>query len=184
MKLIPSRDDLKLLDKRDFDQLYSILCESFPSDELRSRQEHLKLLDHPCYQVWAHYSGQELQGFLTVWNLETVAFVEHFAVKSTCRNSGLGSKMLQVLSQKLGKQLCLEAELPETDIAKRRLGFYRRNGFFVNEFSYLQPALEAGKSPVPLYILTTEAPLTEESFIKLKAEIYKIVYDGKNCGRA
>ena len=169
-------------DKRDFDQLYEILKESFPADELRSRQEHQELLDHPGYQVWAHYSGQELQGFLTVWDLDTVAFIEHFAVKSNCRNGGLGSRMLQALSQKMGKRLCLEAELPETDLAKRRLEFYRRNGFAVNTYPYLQPALEEGKCPVPLYILTTDGGINEEEFEKLVDQIYKAVYKGKTCG--
>ena len=173
---------LTLFNKANFTQFYNILTESFPPDEIRSEQEHLELLDRPEYTVWAVYDQQELQGFLTVWDLGDTAFIEHFAVRSDRRNSGLGSKMLKALSQKLGKQLCLEAELPETDMARRRLGFYCRNGFFVNHYPYLQPALEEGKNPVPLHILTTEAPLTEETFIKLKAKIYKSVYDGKNCG--
>lgn len=141
------------------------------------------LLDHPVYQVWASYEKQQLQGFLTVWDLDEVAFIEHFAVRSSCRNSGLGSRMLQELSEKLGKQLCLEAELPETDMAKRRLSFYCRNGFFVNTYPYLQPALEEGKSPVPLYILTTESQLTEGDFKKLVDQVYAFVYKDKKCGR-
>ena len=175
---------LTLFNKHDFTQFYNILLDSFPPDELRSRQEHLELLEEPEYAVWAHYSDQQLQGFLTVWDLGAFAFIEHFAVKSSCRNSGLGSKMLLALSEKLGKRLCLEAELPETDMAKRRLDFYRRNGFAVNAYPYLQPALEEGKSPVPLYILTTDSEINEEEFEKLVTEIYKIVYKGKNCGRA
>ena len=173
---------LTVFEKKDFNRLYSILHDSFPPDELRSRQEHLALLDEPLYKVWACYDGKELQGFLTVWDLDGFAFIEHFAVKSSCRNSGLGSKMLQALSQKLGKRLCLEAELPETDMAKRRLNFYRRNGFAVNTYPYLQPALEEGKCPVPLYILTTDGGINEEEFEKLVDQIYKAVYKGKTCG--
>jgi len=184
MKLIPEQQPLglKLLDKGDFEQLYGILLESFPPDELRSRQEHRELLDAPAYQVWACYE-QQLQGFLTVWSLQEFAFIEHFAVRIDCRNGGLGSKLLQALSQKLGKRLCLEAELPETDMAKRRLDFYRRNGFSVNEYPYLQPALEEGKNPVPLHILTTGGPVSEEEFETLVTEIYKTVYKGKMSRR-
>lgn len=170
---------LTVFDQKDFAEFYSILTESFPADELRSRYEHLALLSEPAYKVWAHYEEKELQGFLTVWMLSDFAFIEHFAVKSSCRNSGLGSRLLQELSGKLGKRLCLEAELPETDMAKRRLDFYRRNGFFVNEFPYLQPALEEGKSPVPLYILTTDGPIDIEEFKSLVTEIYQTVYEGK-----
>ena len=174
---------LILFNKQDFTQFYNILTESFPPDEIRSRQEHLELLDRPEYAVWAVYDQQQLQGFLTVWDLGDTAFIEHFAVRSDCRNSGLGSKMLKALSQKLGKQLCLEAELPKTDMARRRLGFYSRNGFFVNRYPYLQPALEEGKNPVPLYILTTESQLTEGDFKKLVDQVYAFVYKDKKCGR-
>lgn len=173
---------LTVLERQDFSGFYDTLFDSFPPDELRSRQEHLQLLNEANYKVWAYYKEQKLQGFLTVWDLGAFAFVEHFAVKSSCRNRGLGSNMLQALSKKLGKRLCLEAELPETDMAKRRLGFYRRNGFSVNTYPYLQPALEEGKCPVPLYILTTDGPIDEEAFKKLVDEIYKIVYKGKTCG--
>ena len=175
---------LTFLNKSDFIQFYNILTDSFPPDELRSRQEHLALLDEQVYKVWACYNAGQLQGFLTVWDLDGFAFIEHFAVKSSCRNSGLGGRMLHALSVKLGKRLCLEAELPETNLAKRRLNFYRRNGFAVNEYPYLQPALEEGKSPVPLYILTTDGGINEEEFEKLVDQIYKVVYREKNCGRA
>lgn len=175
---------LTLFNKQDFAQFYNILLNSFPPDELRSRQEHLELLDVPEYNVWAYYNAGQLQGFLTVWDLDGFAFIEHFAVKSSCRNSGLGSKLLQELAQKLGKRLCLEAELPETELAKRRLDFYRRNGFAVNTYPYLQPALEVGKSPVPLYVLTTGGIVNQEEFESLVTEIYKSVYKDKKCGRA
>ena len=170
---------LTVFHKKDFRQLYDVLVESFPPDEIRSKQEHLELLDRPAYKVWAYYSSGELQGFLTVWDLGDTAFIEHFAVRAACRNSGIGGRMLKALSQKLGKRLCLEAELPETDLAKRRLDFYRRNGFSVNEYPYLQPALEEGKSPVSLYILTTGGPVTKEEFENLVTEIYKTAYKGK-----
>lgn len=170
---------LRELDKKDFGQLYDILAESFPPDELRSKQEHSELLDNPCYKVWANFNDGQLQGFLTAWTLGEFVFIEHFAVNNSCRNSGLGSRLLKALSEKLGKRLCLEAELPETDMARRRLNFYRRNGFSVNEYPYWQPALGEGKSPVPLYILTTGGPVSEEEFEGLVTEIYKTVYKDK-----
>lgn len=61
--------------------------------------------------------------------------------------------------------------------------FYRRNGFAVNTYPYLQPALEEGKSPVPLHILATGGPVDGEEFQTLVNQIYKTVYKGKKCGR-
>lgn len=168
---------LKILNPKDFEPFYQILQESFPPDELRSRQEHYHLFSCPVYKVYARYEKGQLLGFLTVWDLEQVAFIEHFAVAAPYRNRGLGAQLLEALGAVLGKPLCLEAELPETEIASRRLGFYQRNGFTVNPQPYMQPALEPGKNPVPLHLLTTGGLAPD--FEKLKTQIYSIVYNGK-----
>lgn len=165
--------------KQDFDQFYAILTDSFPPDELRSREEHEALLDRPDYTVYAHYNQGELVAFFTVWHTETLAFIEHFAVGESHRNHGLGAELLCQLKKQLGKPLCLEAELPNTPMAIRRLAFYERNGFFINRFPYMQPALESHKQPVPLYLLTTEKPLDAQEFETVKNRIYNIVYPGK-----
>lgn len=172
-------EDLKILTKADFSDFYEILRSSFPPDELRSRQEHLALLDRPDYKIYARYEKDRLAGFLTVWQLEDFAFVEHFAVHRQMRNCGLGSRLLEMLKQRLGTRLCLEAELPLTEMAGRRIGFYQRNGFYKNDYPYMQPALEPGKAPVPLCIMTTCGPIDEKTFEKLKHQLYTIVYQGK-----
>ena len=70
----------------------------------------------------------------------------------------------------------LEVELPETDLARRRIGFYRRHGFAWNDYPYMQPALRPTESPIPLRLMTRNAPLPEEEFHRRKKEIYKTVY--------
>ena len=171
---------LQKFSKEDFDQLYSILVQSFPPDELRSRQEHRELLEKPGYQAWAYYEQQELIGFLSVWDFPELAFVEHFAVKGCCRNKGVGSRMLQELSALVGKRLCLEAEKPDTPLARRRLDFYRRNGFSVNAYPYTQPPMELGKNPVDMHLLTTRGPVDAYDFQQIVELLYGVVYQGKS----
>ena len=165
--------------EQDFDQFYTILTDSFPPDELRSRDEHEALLARPDYTVYAHYDRGELIAFLTVWETESLAFIEHFAVGKCHRNRGLGAKLLEQLKKQLGKPLCLEAELPNSPLAERRLAFYERNGFLINQFPYMQPALEPGKQPVPLYLLTTGKTLDGDTFRTVKRFLYTVVYEGK-----
>ena len=165
--------------KQDFDQFYAILTDSFPPDALRSREEHEALLARPDYLVYAHYDRGKLIAVITVWQTETLAFIEHFAVGKCHRNRGLGASLLDQLKKQLNKPLCLEAELPNTPMAKRRLAFYERNGFFINQFPYMQPALESHKQPVPLYLLTTEKPLDGDTFRTVKRFLYTVVYEGK-----
>ena len=65
-------------------------------------------------------------------------------------------QMLDALLARFDKPACLEAELPETELAARRIGFYERHGFTVNaDYPYFQPALTPGGSPIPLHLLTT-----------------------------
>ena len=67
-------------------------------------------------------------------------------------------------------------ELPENELARRRIGFYSRNGFKLNNYPYIQPPMSAGKNPVPLLIMTTGGVLAESEFINMRDILYKNVY--------
>ena len=74
------------------------------------------------------------------------------------------------------KLICLEVELPEDELTKRRIGFYERNGFVFNEYPYMQPPISKGKSSVPLRIMTYGTAIPEETFEKMKQVLYRRVY--------
>ena len=171
---------LKILDISDFDQMYRLMEASFPQDEHRPYVGQKALFDDPAYRVCAHCDDNHtLLAFLAIWDLGDFAFIEHFAVKLECRNGGLGSRLLQELSAMLKKPLCLEAELPENDLSKRRIGFYERNGFCQNPYPYQQPALADGQNPVPLCIMTFPAPISPEEFSAIRDTLYQKVYKVK-----
>ena len=96
-----------------------------------------------------------LAAFFAVWELENLAFIEHFAVDARCRNGGLGAGLLQELLQGLGVQTVLEVEPPDHEMAVRRIHFYERNGFVLNPYEdYVQPALSEEAKDLPLRIMT------------------------------
>ena len=68
---------------------------------------------------------------------------------------------------------------PENEMAVRRIGFYKRNGFFLNEYPYLQPAISKGGNEVPLLIMTYGRNITKEEFEALREVLYRIVYKRK-----
>ena len=72
--------------------------------------------------------------------------------------------------------ICLEVELPDCEIAKRRIEFYKRNGFFLNEYPYEQPAITKGRKPLPLMIMTSGSEITKDRFDDIKVLLYKCVY--------
>ena len=139
----------------EFDAVFAIMEQSFPTDEYRPYDEQRALLADPRYTVYVHRAdGGTVDAFLAVWRLEDIAFLEHFAVAPTARNHGLGAGLLQALSTLLGCCICLEAELPDTPIAARRIAFYKRAGFTYHDFPYMQPPISSGKQPVPLRLMT------------------------------
>lgn len=181
---------LQFTSQSDFSEIYRIMQASFSDDEYRPYDEQLALFEEPEY--WIYYmpaigmervgnhstgnSTMHAAGFLAVWEFESFTYIEHFAVDPVLRNSGTGSAMLQELVRKYQKQICLEVELPEDELTRRRIGFYERNGFVFNEYPYIQPPISKGKSPVPLRIMTYGEAITRETFEAIKNVLYRSVY--------
>lgn len=174
---------LKKLTVDQFDQIHHIMEQSFPRDERRPREEQLALFEKENYHVFGMTDQNGcVIALIAVWDLQTVVFVEHFAVSPDHRNGGLGSRLLQDLIHTLEVPLCLEVELPETEMARRRIGFYERNGFFYNDYPYMQPPLSKGQACVPLRIMTTSSPLSAERFKELKKLLHARIYDYEEQG--
>ena len=162
---------LQRINENDFPEIYRIMQASFSDDEYRPYDEQLALFEEPEYRIYYMPAG-----FLAVWEFESFIYIEHFAVDPALRNSGTGSAMLQELVKQYQKPICLEVELPEDELTRRRIGFYERNGFVFNEYPYIQPPISKGKSPVPLRIMTYRSEITREEFQKMKEILYRRVY--------
>ena len=167
---------IEKLKLHEFDTVYAIMERSFPLEEYRAYEAQKALLEKPSYGIYVAKEADCILGFAAVWELEGWRFVEHLAVSPQFRNRGIGAELLSYLAE---KHCCLEVELPETELARRRIGFYQRNGFFLNDYPYLQPSLGEGRSPVPLHIMTTSNTVSPEEFSKLKALLYSRVYGRK-----
>ena len=162
---------LQRINETNFPEIYRIMQASFSDDEYRPYDEQLALFEEPEYRIYYMPAG-----FLAVWEFESFIYIEHFAVDPALRNSGTGSAMLQELVKQYQKPICLEVELPEDELTRRRIGFYERNGFVFNEYPYIQPPISKGKSPVPLRIMTYGEAITRETFEAMKNVLYLSVY--------
>ena len=162
----------------EFDAVYDIMENSFPDDEYRSYCGQKMLFSNPEYDIYV-VDGDDstLRAFVSVWDFDNFAYIEHLAVNPAFRNAGIGASILAAVKEKAGKRICLEVELPENDIARRRIGFYTRNGFSLNEYHYIQPPMSAGKNPVPLLIMTTGGAVDEKKFEYIKDKLYEKVYN-------
>ena len=161
----------------DIDSLYHLLEQSFPADEFRDYGGQRALFAHPRYHPCGLRDERgDVKALLTVWDFDTFVYIEHFAVSPAARNGGIGSALLQQVTAPMQKPVCLEVELPESDITRRRIGFYRRNGFFLNDYPYIQPSLGVGRAPQPLRIMTRDGTITQTEFETMRDVIYREVY--------
>ena len=120
-----------------------------------------------------------MQAFLALWELGDMVYIEHFAVDPDCRNGGLGGKILQKVIEDTDMRICLEVELPETEMAARRIGFYERNGFVMNPFEYMQPAMGEDRHAIPLRIMSYPKRLLADEFETMRDVLYCHVYRQK-----
>lgn len=161
----------------DFDKVFAIMEQSFPADEYRPYEAQKALLSDPAYHIYVETDEHDLiRGFIAVWDLNNCLFIEHLACAKEYRNNGLGANLLSFILEGSEKTVCLEVEPPESEINVRRIGFYERNGFIFNPYPYTQPVLAAGRSPVPLFIMTSGRAVKETEFIAIRDALYNRVY--------
>ena len=169
---------IRKLAAKDFDMVFQLIETSFPKDEYRTYDEQKALLNDPAYDIYVlpGSDNAEIKAFIAVWSFDGFVFFEHFAVNPSYRNKGIGGEFLRELVRLLGKMACLEVELPTNEITARRIGFYKRNNFFLNEYPYTQPSISAGRNPVPLLIMTYGRPINNMEFNIIKDALYTRVY--------
>ena len=163
--------------EEEFDAAYAILEESFPSDERRPKNGQKALFSKEEYRMYGVKENGTLCGFCAVWTFPEFLFLEHLAVTETHRSRGLGAAMLRELCG-MGR-VVLEVEPPETELARRRIGFYERCGFFYNDYDYTQPPIFEGKQPIPLRIMTYGGAVCEAEFCAIRDVLYSRVYHVK-----
>ena len=159
---------IRQFDREDFDSVYAIMEKSFPRDEHRPYEEQKALLDNEHYNIRVATDGGKVVAFIAYWKLKNLLYIEHFATDPECRGRGIGAMILSDICRENDGTVCLEVEPPETEMAKRRIGFYQRNGFYLCPCPYVQPAISKGRTPVPLQIMSTKGVLDEAEFEMVK----------------
>lgn len=145
-------------------KLEEIYVASFPVDERREWALVERLADDPAspMTMLKITDGEgRAAGLLTIWRFDGLSYIEHFAVDSSRRGSGLGSEVLsQVVKAEMPVPIVIEVEPPSDPaygpMAARRVDFYRRHGFTAFEdFDYVQPPYAPGLNEVALMLMAT-----------------------------
>lgn len=124
---IPTPEQMRLAYDRD-------LKEAFPAAELKPLSDMERMWREGRYRPWCLFDGAEIVGEAFLWlGRPGWALLDHLCVAPRARNGGLGAAILKELARVEGDTVIFgESEAPEDapdpEMARRRLGFYARNG--------------------------------------------------------
>ncbi len=150
---------------------------SFPPEERRKFAEVEELLaENPLLTIDAFLKNGEYVGFVTSWQLEGFIYVEHFAVEEEKRNRGIGKDALTEFVTAKNVPVILEVELPEDEMSRRRINFYKRVGFILEPRSYGHPPYREGVEGIKLYVMAYGNIDIKKEFERVKECLYKYVY--------
>ena len=159
-----------------FKEVWNIYEFSFPSDERRELDQQKEIFKNNSYNFYVVFDSGKLIGLITCWDFPDFLYIEHLAVKESLRGQGLGKKVIKKILKKSNKEIFLEVDLPQADIAKRRITFYERLGFKLNEYKYIQPPYAPDKKPVDMLIMSYPKEITQERFSQIRKIIHKEVF--------
>lgn len=139
-------DDLKfyrLLSSDDplFERFSELFQSSFPVNERRPLESLKKIIsDESDIYCDAVLRNNVFVGLLVYWDFTDFVYIEYLAVNPDIRGGGIGARVLSQLKDVVRKPVVLEVEPPLNELAKRRIGFYERNGFVLWDNEYFQPS--------------------------------------------
>lgn len=137
-------DVRKLKTEEIFDWYYGCLLNDFPENEAKPLDNIIELVESGRYDIYLYTKDNEIQGYATIWKRPgfITFLLDYLGVPSSLRNKGIGRDILADMRERLCNEegrndisMILESETPmndgdpENEIRKRRVGFYKRNGF-------------------------------------------------------
>ncbi len=135
-----------------------LLTAAFPPEEYRDFEELRALTQSdPRFRNHAILDRGEPVGVLSYWDFGRFHYVEH-------------------LRSRLHTPVVLEVERPDSELAARRIAFYRRNGFTLWESDYVQPPYRPGGDAVPMRLMVCGALCEADDFASVKETIHREVY--------
>jgi hypothetical protein len=168
---------IRLTDSSELTHKFRIIYEeAFPPDEQREWLQIIDLLSNPSFNFFGIFDRERIIGLLSVWNLDEFHFVEHFAIQDTDRGQGFGNQVIQLLQCRISTPLILEVEEPLTEMAQKRVAFYKRLNFHLCDLEYYQPPYSISKIRVKMLLMSFPEKLFQDSLLQVKARIYDSVY--------
>ena len=159
------------------DKVENTYNDSFPEAERRAFSLVRELVkDEPRFTVYTLFKDQVYAGFITAWSFGTFIYVEHFAIDASARNGGIGGESMKQFMALCDAPVVLEVEMPTEEMSTRRIGFYERLGYVLDDDVYFQPPYRQGEPLLEMRLMPYGAIDLKQSFEEVKNCIHRYVY--------
>lgn len=166
-----------------FDAAWELYTQSFPRRERRQLRTQIKTLADPLYHFEVVTEGATFVGIVLWWGFEDVRYIEHLAVAPSLRGWGYGRRILERFTAAAPSPgaasplpVLLEVEHPTDPISRRRVEFYRRAGFVLNEHEYTHPPYKRCGAAVSLMLMTWPEAITPGDAARFSAEYHPVIF--------
>jgi len=150
MKLIR----LKNISDNYFHKAWEVYENAFPLEERRLLDAQTRVMKKANYHFDIMIDEKQVIGFLLWWDFKIYRYIDHFATSAKQRNKGFGKLILEKFMDINDKPILLEVELPNSTIDQRRIKFYERIGFKLNQHYYEVPSMKEGQSSLKLLLMS------------------------------
>ncbi len=156
---------------------WGLYISAFPEEERRGLDYHAETMAREQFHCDVVVDDDEPIGILFWWDLRDFTFVEHLATTAAVRGRGYGAQILDALIEESEKPILLEVEHPTDDISRRRIGFYERVGFVMNEYPYRHPSYQQREGEfVELMVMTHPKHISKSVLENFMREEFPIVH--------
>jgi len=149
-----------------FEKAWQIYEESFPIEEKRTLQEQIKLFDKENFRMLCYVQEEVVLSILFYWKIDSYTYLEHFAVNSILRGRSYGSKILQEFINN-NQNIILEIEPVVDEMTQKRLDFYKRFDFKVNNHLHFQVPFRKDEKKLKLTFLSHKKVLSADQYTTL-----------------
>ncbi len=186
MKNLKTELTEKTLSKKEVCEIYNKYTRyDFPKDELKTLEHIISLLEKNYYMCKGFFEENKLKSYMFFAyskNNYDCSLLDFFAVNKNFRNSGIGSKTINLIKslQPFKNGIIGEIEDPfyadteeEQIIRKRRADFYKKNGFIKTKIT----SVCFGVHFIIIYLpFKKENTLSEKEIKNVLYDIYKTLF--------
>jgi len=153
---------------------YDFYFTSFPIHEQRNEQQQIYAFGQEAYHLDCCILDDKVAGFIAYWDFNDLIYIEHLAVNPEMRGKNIGTGMLSEFIKK-DKPVILEIDPLVDEVSRKRLQFYQRLGFVMNNYVHHHPAYDKQYPPHELIVLSVPITLTQPQYNSFYKNLCEVV---------